>query len=199
VRNLSLQQCNCKEILQISGAKAYLQKENLLFLKGQQVPSKSVKSGLLWTDPERALPVTIPDFNFNYFGVDEKVEVNLVKDESVQQEVALVCSLENVEKYILKASKQRLSPLKWTIINDKALIIGSPLLPIPGKTYWGSSDFLIPSGLNLEFPMLHAELKKHLIRDQKDIVLWHPDGAYNLIGKEVFVPLSISSFRQTVA
>jgi len=197
VKDFSFEQISSPEILQIPYAKLYELKENLLFRKGKLLPVKKLPSGLLWTPILRALSVSLPKFNHNFFGIDQKVKITLKPSENTKEAYALLVDYEELKTYIESAPKYRLEPLRWIVVDKKALIIGTPLLPLKGSTYWFENNFLVPSGYDFEWNVLTKIIQQKLNQAEENMVLWNTDNTYSNIPIINIKPLSISSFRLT--
>ncbi|MEM0575056.1 hypothetical protein [Flavobacterium polysaccharolyticum] len=197
IKDFSAEQIISTELLQIPYTKLYELKDNLLFEKGKLLPVKKLSSGLLWAPILRALPVSLPMFNHNFFGIDQKIKMVLKPSENVKEAYALLADYEEVKSYILTAPKYRLELLRWVVIDKKVLIIGTPLLPLKGITYWFENDFLIPSGYDFEWNVLAKTLQEKINPSAEDLVLWNTDNTYSKIPIKNIKPLSISSFRLT--
>jgi hypothetical protein len=184
LRNISKTQVDSMEIKSIPFKKIYYLKDDLLFLKDSLLPLKRLQRSLLWSPISRALPVKLPFCNNNFFGINEKIEVKIVPSE--------------IEKiYIENAPKIRLQNLVWTIVNQEILIIGTPILPIQGKTFWNVLEFIFPSGYDLEFPLLDQIINSEINPFNENFIFFQENGKYVNIPKDKFRPLSISSFRLT--
>lgn len=169
-----------------------------LFLKDSLLPHQAVPS-LLWTPIERGLPVRLPPFNHNYFGTKDKATVRLRQTDEVKEGYALWTSTTVLHAYTETAPAVRLQALRWVITDEsKALILGTPLLPLQGQVFWRKDDFLFPAGYDLEFPLL-TETVQDLLNPQGDgWIVWTEKGDYFKIEKEATTPLSIASFRKTL-
>src|SRR5262249_30650712 len=110
---------------------------------------------------------------------------------------AVLADREPAGDYIQIAPKIRLSQLKWLGIDNDILMLGTPVLPITGRSFWKHNDFLLPAGFEFEFPLLSNKLKLQLDHENKNVILWLQNNTYILLEKETFMPLSISSFRLT--
>ncbi|RKR11698.1 hypothetical protein C8C83_3441 [Flavobacterium sp. 90] len=197
VKDFLQEQINAPEIQQIPYKKVYELKENLLFEYGNLLPSKKLPSGLLWSPILRALPVSLPKFNHNFFGIDNELQITIKVSEEVKETYALLVNYEELKLYIETAPRYRLESLQWIVINKNALIIGNPLLPIKGKTYWLTHNFLLPTGYNFEWFALAKAFQEKLNPSGENLVLWNMDNSYSSIPKINIKPLSISSFRLT--
>ncbi|MCD9855369.1 hypothetical protein LUD75_11655 [Epilithonimonas sp. JDS] len=185
------------EIQQLPNFLLYELREGLLFRKDALVPTKKVRTALLWTPIDKALRLTFPSSNNNFFGIDEKVEVKLKPSEEEQPAFALVSSISEIKESIISLPKFKLENIEWIVINDKALFIGNPLLSLRGKTYWTKDNHLLPTGFDFEFKNLSSLLQRKYNTDQDHWLVWNEDGSYLNINKNDFRKLSVSSFRLT--
>lgn len=197
VKDFLSEQINSPEIQQIPYKKVYELKENLLFEQGNLLPSKKLPSGLLWTPILRALPVSLPKFNHNFFGIDQKLEIKIKASEEIKEAYALLVNYDELKLYIETAPRYRLEPLQWVVLGKNALILGNPLLPIKGKTYWLDHNFLLPTGYNFEWFALAKTFQEELNLSKQNIILWNTNNSYSVIPKTTIKQLSISSFRLT--
>lgn len=195
VRGILPSQLHSPEIRSIPFKKIYFQHDNALFLLGGNLPEERLKTGLLWSPINKALPVEMPAYNFNYFGVKETVDFKLVASNVEREAKALFVELDVLDTYIQKAPAVRLQSIQWTFVNKKALLIGIPLLPIPGKSYWQSQNFLIPTGYDFEYPELSNFYHKNLQTASNQYIVLQPDNTYYKLPQEQLKPLTISSYR----
>ena len=171
----------------------------MLFPYGGTVPVKKLPSTLLWTPLEKAMPLEHPAYNHNYFGLSGKLSIRLVASSGHEEEAAaLLVALPVLETYIQTAPAVRLEPLSWVIIDDQALVLGRPLLPLPGKSYWRRGNHLLPAGLDFEWSVLSETLDGELNADGDCWLVWDEEGRWLAVMKEACRPLSISSFRLTI-
>jgi hypothetical protein len=191
------EQAVSSEIHQLPNFLLYELREGLLFRKDALVPSKKVRTALLWTPIDKALRLTFPSSNNNFFGIDEEVEIKLKPSEEEQPATALLCSISEIKETIIALPKFKLEKLVWIVINDKALFLGNPLLSFPGKTYWMNDDHLLPTGFDFEFKNLSSLLQRKYNAIQDQWLLWNEDGSVLYINKNDFRKLSVSSFRLT--
>ncbi len=191
------EQAISSEVQQLPNFLLYELREGLLFRKDALVPSKKVRTALLWTSIDKALKLTFPTSNNNFFGIDERINVKLKISEEEKPAVALLSSLIEIKETITTLPKFKMEKLDWIVINEKALFIGNPLLSFPGKTYWAKDGHLLPTGFDFEFKNLSSLLQKKYNADQSQWLLWKEDGSYLNINKHDFRKLSVSSFRLT--
>jgi len=191
------EQAASSEIQQLPNFILYELRDGLLFRKDALVPSKKMRTALLWIPIDKALKLTFPISNNNFFGIDEKIDVKLKPSEEEQPAMALLCSISEIKEIIVTIPKFKLEKLNWIVINNKALFMGIPLLSFPGKTYWIKDDHLLPTGFDFEFKNLSSLLQRKYNECNEDWLLWNEDGTVLSINKEYFRKLSVSSFRLT--
>lgn len=191
------EQAASSEIQQLPNFILYELRDGLLFRKDALVPSKKMRTALLWTPIDKALKLTFPISNNNFFGIDKKVEVKLKSSEEEQPAMALLCSISEIKEVIITTPKFKLEKLDWIVINDKALFMGTPLLGFPGKTFWLKDDHLLPTGFDFEFKNLSSLLQRKYNECNEDWLLWSETGSVLNIKKEDLRKLSVSSFRLT--
>jgi hypothetical protein len=197
IKDFTNKQLESSELHQIPFAIIYELKDNLLFVKGSLLPSQKLPSELLWTPILRALPLELPSFNHNFFGINEQVNLQILPSEVENDAFVLITTFAEAEKYTITAPEVRLQKLQWVVIDSKIVFFGTPLLPIQGETYWKNNNFLLPSGYDFEFPVLSDLLQEKINPEQNNWVFWQKDATYFTVSKQNLKPLSISSFRLT--
>lgn len=199
VKDFSKEQINSIEVKQIPFTELFYLKNNLLFKYNSLVPEKKMHSGLLWTPINRALPVELSNYNHNFFGINERVSIKLIESSTEHEPHALLTTINDAQNYITTAAAIRLKNLRWVIVNNELLIIGKPLLPLIGKTFWLKNDFLLPTGFDFELPVLEKSLQRLVNPNNDKFIIWYKDASYACIDKNDAATLSISSFRKTIA
>jgi hypothetical protein len=197
LKGFSDEQAVSAEIQQLPDFLLYELREGLLFRKDALVPSKKVRTALLWTPIDKALRLIFPPSNQNFFGIDEKVKVKLVPSEEEQPATALLCSIDEIKEAVIALPKFKLEKTDWIVMNDKALFLGKPLLSLPGKTFWMKDHHLLPAGFDFEFKNMSALLQRKYNAGQDQWLVWNEDGSVLPIDKTDFRKLSVSSFRLT--
>ncbi|WP_175621565.1 hypothetical protein [Chryseobacterium schmidteae] len=197
LKGFTNEQAASSEIQQLPNFILYELRDGLLFRKDALVPSKKMRTALLWTPIDKALKLTFPISNNNFFGIDEKIDVKLKSSEEEQPAMALLCSISEIKEAIITIPKFKLEKLDWIVINDKALFMGTPLLSFPGKTFWSKDGHLLPTGFDFEFKNLSSLLQRKYNECNEDWILWSENGSVLNIKKENFRKLSVSSFRLT--
>jgi len=185
------------EIQQLPNVLMYELRNGLLFRLNALVPTKKMRTALLWTVIDKALKLNFPISNNNFFGIDEKVDVRLKPSEEEQPAIALLSSISEIKDRIIEIPKFKLEKLDWIVINDQALFMGNPLLSFRGKTYWSKDNHLLPTGFDFEFKNMSLLLQRKYNATQEQWLLWKEDGSVLHLNKDDFRKLSVSSFRLT--
>lgn len=197
VKDFTAEQWQSTDLQGIPFKECFEVKDNLLFAKGHLVPSKKMPSGLLWSPIVRGLAVEIPASNHNYFGIHQKINIQIVASDKEREAFALLTDYDTAKAYLLTAPAVRVAGLQWVVINEQILLIGCPLLPIKGQSYWASNGSLLPSGFDFEFAILSKTIQKKLNPNQEQYLIWSATGSYYAVDKNDLQDLSLSSFRLT--
>jgi len=197
LKGFTEEQAASPEIQQLPDFLLYELRDGLLFRRNALVPSKKVRTALLWTPIDKALRLTFPLSNNNFFGIDEKIEVTLMPCEEERAAVALLSSIAEIKDFIITQPKFRLEKINWIVLDDNALFLGTPLLSFPGGTFWEKDGHLLPTGFDFEFKNMSSLLQKKYNADLDQWLLWDKHGSVLAIHKNDFRKLSVSSFRLT--
>lgn len=197
LKGFTQEQALSPEIKVLPNFVLYELRNGLLFKIAALVPSKKVRTALLWIPIDKALKLTFPISNNNFFGIDEKIEVKLKMSEEEKTATALLCSIADIKDQIAALPKFKLERLDWIVINDKALFMGTPLLSFPGKTYWNKDGHLLPAGFDFEYKNMSSLLQRKYNATREKWLLWNEDGSVLHLYKEDVRTLSLSSFRLT--
>ncbi|PWN65030.1 hypothetical protein C1631_020690 [Chryseobacterium phosphatilyticum] len=198
LRGFTDEQAVAPEIHQLPDFLLYELREGLLFKKDALVPSKKMRTGLLWTPIDKALRLSFPGSNQNYFGIDEKVRINIKESNEEQPVIALLSKISDIKESIAQFPKFKLEKINWTLIGDNAFFIGTPILSLPGKTYWVKDGHLLPAGFDFEFKNMSIFLRQKYNKDSDGWLMWDESGSYLSIKNSDLRPLSVSSFRLTL-
>lgn len=196
VKGLSSVQVESVAVKTIPFKKVYAAREGSLFAPGSLLPA-GPEPALLWTPIARALPLRLPGQG-QYEAVDARVlSLALVADSTERPAEALLVSLSALENYLLHAPAVRLRPLRWVLLREEALVLGTPLLPLPGAVFWRQQNLLLPAGSRLRLPLLAGALQQRLDPRGEQLILWRPEGC-SLIDPALFRPLTLASFRKSL-
>jgi hypothetical protein len=197
IKDLDYAQVNSLEVKSIPYKTVFYEKQGKLFPHNSLLPDRNVPA-LLWTPVERALPVKLPAFNHNYFGIKEKTVMRLISSPQEAEAEGMIIGIEQLEAYLLTAPAVRLQKLSWTLLNnDLVFLFGKPLLPVDAAVYWKRNNFMLPAGQDFELHLLSDTLNALLNPDNDHLIIWDTNNTYSLVEKSDLQPLSLSSFRKT--
>jgi len=198
VKGFNHQQINSLEVKSMPYKTVYYGKNGELFFKNSLLPDRIIPS-LIWTSIARALPVELPHLNHNYFDIERKISTKLIPSEKEAKAVAILTKIDTLRAYITSAPDVRLKPLKWVIVNgDSVLIMGLPMLPIKGETYWLHENMLIPTGYDFDPTIIKTDLNELLNPSQRLVIVWNQDSSYFDFEATDWQQLSINSFRLSI-
>lgn len=197
IRGLTKADIESAGILEIPSIKRYYLKETHLIPFGKKLPAL-IEPNLIWSPIQRALKISLPKENFNYFGINQTYKISLVPSEEMRPVTATIVELKTLENYIHSALHFRLKNLKWTILKkEKAVIIGTPILPIQGQDLYENTCFLLPAGKKLQYSNM-AKVYEAALGDSAEY--WYLIDEHNSIQKlrkADFNRLSKGSFIKT--
>lgn len=131
---------------------------------------------------------------------NERTTIKLVASAEEKDSSALLTTLTIWKQYAETASAIRLAPLQFAVSeNDEVLIIGTPLPPLPGKSFWQLGGLYLPDGYVFEFTMAASFINKQLNAKQDAILVFNTDGSYHRIDRSFFIPAKRSAIRLTKA
>lgn len=195
--NLDYAQIHSLEIKSIPYIKIYFTKENKIFPLNSKLPVANYPA-LLWTPIQHAIRIELPKQNNNLFSFNDSVALEIIPSELEQQAAASIVSLIELKKYLQDAPQIRLNKIKWAWLNnDLAFLIGAPLLPLPGTSFYRKYDFLIPCGYKLSLDSLQDAINENINPDSSKWIIWHTNNMYATIEKDLLQPLTRSSFYKT--
>ena len=198
LKDFDYSQINALEIQTLPSKTLYDAREGKLHLHGSLLPSRNIPS-LLWTPIERAFSIKLPNFNNNFFEIQEKIALSLIFSDAEKTAEGMITSIETLQKYIETAPSVRLQKLRWTLINDDTVFLfGTPILPILGDVYWQHNDFIIPTGFDFDLPILLNNWADVISPNADFYLIWDKDNTYFKIKKTDLAVLSLSSFRRSV-
>ncbi len=195
VRGLDAVQIEHVNLLSIPELRRFQGYNNKLHRYGSKLPEGPLPS-LEWKTLKEFLPLKTGTLNHNYFGINQRMAMHMIETDYEQEECALLCQRNQLERYILDAPLVRMKGLAWCIIDAKTCVVqGAPILPLPGVILWQSGFHLIPAGYDLAPRSLKPVAANMLLGQKRGHILWTESGEYSLILNEAMVPLSRSSIR----
>jgi len=195
---LNWNQIQSSTVKGIPHAYRWYEKEGMLYKLGSVLPDRKSPS-FLWTPIKRALKVQLPDYNCNFFGIENGLTISMIETKEPKEISVVCCKLEILQSYLRTAPSVRLKNMQWCIVdNEMALIMGTPLLPLPTEDYWVRKNFIFPVGYDLDISLLQREIDEKINPTAQYWVVWNHDASYFLIEKGNLAPLSLSSFKASL-
>jgi hypothetical protein len=184
-------------IRQLPGLHTYrLDEEHNLFPPGALTPVSKLKV-LQWQPLSEFIKVELP-----VSGMPGKIvqqhSIRLVPSEKMETGMALLTDIHTWKMYAEDAPFVRLQQLEFAVSeNDRVLIIGLPLPPIPGKEYIIRDTIVLPCGYDFDPPVIASLLIAQLNPGGDAWLLFNTDGSWQLIAKDCLVPATRSAVRLT--
>jgi hypothetical protein len=188
------EQLDKQEIKALLERKMFVEREGKLFLLGSLLPERSMPA-LLWSPLNRLLTIELPDYNHHYFGISGEAKIKLVPSNKEQTPMAVLVSMKELEVYLQKTARIRFENLHWIQLEDDAMVVGKPLLAMPGNVFWKSGAHFLPAGFDFELSSIGKFIHRKLDPENTSFLFWNEAGHYQCISKNNFQPLTLSSFR----
>jgi hypothetical protein len=168
-----------------------LEHGNQLVPLDKQLPDSLIPD-LPWLPLASLLPLTTTRLRENeaFFG---HLGFALIQTSTNTAPSALFLDFNQLAAWAETAPEPRLTQLKFAVSDSgQALIIGTPLPPLPGKTFHQNQRLLIPSGLALPDFILAQDITR-----DAHLTLIDQDGMIHHISQELLLPASRSTIRTT--
>lgn len=168
----------------------------LLFEAGANTPVATLPD-LAWQELPAFLPVESPTSALP--GVVETLYPVLLKPAGQEAESsAMIVPLADLKQYAEHAPAVRLEHLRYAVAaNGTALVLGTPLLPLPGKIYWQRGQLLIPAGHDFDPPIVGALVEAEASPLKDALVLFAENGQWERIEHAFIQSLSRSGVRHS--
>ena len=128
--------------------------------------------------------------------VQDSLPIRLVVSKKEQNVEALLIDLSVWKKYAATAPQIRLENIQFAVSeNEEVLICGTPMIPLPGKTFWLRDRILLPSGYDLEMPVFAKMIQQRLDKEGASFILFRENGTWEKIPLEHLVKGQRSAIR----
>lgn len=197
LRGIAIAEKTDLAILQLPALITYaLDQHNKLFPIGGLTPVATLKV-LVWQSLMEFIPVELP-VSVMPATLPEKQSIRLAASTQGKIGTALITPLTLWKAYAETAPEIRLKQVYFAV-SDKAevLLVGNPLVPLPGKEYWQYKSMLLPCGYDFDPPLLASLIESRLNPHNDFLLLFHPNGEWEQIPKSHFVQASRSAVRLT--
>lgn len=198
VSNFEDVQITSVEVKSIPNKSIYYSENGKLYPQNGLLPEGNEPS-LLWTPIRRAFPLKLTNYNHNFFGVDEKISISIIKSDKPRDSKAMIIDMDSFKLYIETTSAIRLKNMEWVILNNtEVLVFGAPLLPLNGEAYWKKQGHFLPIGYDFELYELSNLVSKKIDPENLNWIIWNKDSNYFKVEKAVVQSLTIGSVRKSI-
>jgi len=176
----------------LPGVLVYSLRDAQLYLQNRILPSLRAPH-FLWSPLDKLLPARLPQTtNVEYF-TPNSVSIKLVKDDSERSAFAQLVDTTLLSAFAKTAPLVRLEPITFCFIEEeKALLKGTPLLPLPGKGFWRKQQDLLPLGYTFEYPEALEVFPTNEMR------VWQTNGTFHSIPSRYWTPLRRDNCEQEI-
>lgn len=171
-----------------------LDESGYLFPKGGLTPTRRLPD-FRWFPLAETLEVRMPTSALPG-KTKQQVPISLTPSDRNETGEALLTDLEVWKTYAETAPQIRLEQVRFAVsAHGYALIIGTPLPPVPGKEYWMQHDILLPCGYDFAVPVVAPLIAHKMNAEAADYLMFDRQGKYERIPKSAFVAGSRSAVR----
>lgn len=197
VKDFTYAQLNSVMVKSIPSKQIYTITAGKLYPQNSLLPAGNMPTPL-WTPIQRAIAVDMPPLNHHFFGIEDKIAVQLVPSDIEKPPVGMLLPIATLENAAKNIAEIRLAALQWIMLDEtQAFVIGTPLLPLQAPVFWRKNNFLIPVGYDFDLHILLDTMDTIINPAASNWVVWHTNSTYYLLKKQMFVPLSLGSIRLT--
>lgn len=169
---------------------------NRLFAPGALTPALTLPE-LAWQPLTEFIPVSLPASGLPAFATARHA-VKLAPCPGTEESFAILTEMRTLEAYIAAAPQVRLRHLRFAAsASARVLVAGVPLPPIPGTSYTLKDRILMPAGYDFDPPVIRSLLTEKLEAARTHFLLYHVNGAYEMIPDTSFVHVTRSAVRLT--
>lgn len=112
---------------------------------------------------------------------------------------AVLADRTDLLRWVDDAPEARLHQLRWILVDDQALILGTPLPHVPGQFFSKAGRILVPSGRwwspDLPVPITEQILSGPDDQSDKSLILWQTDGTITHFPEDEIQTLRRASVR----
>jgi hypothetical protein len=170
--------------------------EGRLFPGGRPTPTGRLPL-LAWQPIQAFIPLALPTAALPG-RPPAPVPVQLLPSAAPRPSAALLTTLAALKSYAEAAPAVRLAGLRFAVsARGQALVMGTPLPPLPGQEYWLSAGLLLPAGFDFDVPLVAMLLAGQQVAAPEDVLLFFADGQYEVIAAAQLHRLTRSALRLT--
>jgi hypothetical protein len=197
LRGIPAQEKIDMRIRQLPGLHTYkLDEDNNLFPPGGLTPVSKLKP-LSWVPLPEFIKVELPVSGLPG-KIHQRQSIRLLPSRSVEEGNAILTELDIWKAYAETAPLVRLQQTRFAVAeNNKVLVIGTPMVPVPGKAYVLRDTVLLPCGFEFDPPAIAELIVSRLNPLKEAFLLFDVNGNWEKIPTEWLVPATRSAIRLT--
>ena len=200
IAGVTKEQLGTKAIATLPFQKVYTLAEGLLYPYEKLLPTRKLPRKLEWATLTKGLPLERPKLNHNYFGLFQQLPIHIQPSTKTQVSAAILTKNEHLLKLMQTYAGARMENLTWCLVSSHTcFVMGTPILSLPGQTFWRSGQLFLPTGFDLNQPLLRKAFEQKLKLEEETCYVWPIASAPFLISAATRVPLSRSSVRMTLS
>ncbi|RYY53838.1 MAG: hypothetical protein EOO09_16565 [Chitinophagaceae bacterium] len=185
------------QIRQLPFSATYELKNGLLFPPGKPTPVADLPQ-LAWTTPAAVLPLELP-VSLLPGQVTGRVALVLLPGETEQESTVLMTGYDSWKLYGETASQTRLDRVSYAVSEDGSiLVMGDPLPALPGRAFYVSGDFILPSGFVFNLPVELFPQVMQQVFPADNWILFDRNSTWTAIPKNYFVNARRSGIRALI-
>ena len=177
-------------------ARYQLRDQNLLFPHQGSTPIGKLPE-LNWQPIAAFMTVELPTAALPG-NVEKQIPVKLIRTEEPKDTPFMLLSWKIWRHYALQASNIRLQALSFAVsAQERVIVMGKPLPPLPGQLFWQNQQILLPAGWNFEHTLLAEVLSINYLNGKEEWLLIRSEQEWETIKKKNFIQASRSAVRKT--
>ena len=191
-RSENLDSTSPEKLCTLPGVLVYSLRDAQLYLQDKILPSLRAPH-LLWSPSDHLLPIELPRTNKVENFTPPPLSIKLIKDDSERSAFSQLVDTRLLAAFAKTAPLVRLEPITFCFIGEeKALLKGTPLLPLPGKGFWRKQQDLLPLGYAFEYPEALELFPTNEMR------VWQTNGTCYSIPSRYWTPLRRDNCEQEI-
>ena len=182
-------------IQQLPAIKSYRLGEDALLFPNEKITPVGKLPELDWKSLQTFISVE-PPVSAMPGEVQDSLPIRLAISKKERNVEALLIDLSTWKRYAATAPQIRLEQIQFAVSeNNEVLICGTPLIPLPGKTFWLRDRILLPSGYDLELPVFSKMIQQRLDSEGRSFILFRENGTWEKIPFQNLVKGQRSAIR----
>jgi hypothetical protein len=153
---------------------------------------------LRWQPLRESLPVALPTPHESHSSQSSHAPLTLVRSATIQPANALLTTWSAWHSFATTTAELRLQSLRFATAHDSRVYIeGTPVPTLPGQRFHQRHGIAVPCGWTWSPALETAVLRRWLSLAEGDTAIASPDGPWEIIKAEQFIPATRHAVRLT--